>query len=71
MSSSSKSATPHSLAEEHHLTLGQMARWRGTLRRAEVTSCIIGATRPQQIEENAEASGVKLEATTARSKKSA
>ena len=31
------------------------------LRRPEVTSCIVGATRPRQIEENAEASGIVLE----------
>jgi aryl-alcohol dehydrogenase-like predicted oxidoreductase len=48
------------IAEEHHLTMSQLAlAW--ILRRAEVTSCIIGATRPQQVEENAKASGVKLD----------
>jgi aryl-alcohol dehydrogenase-like predicted oxidoreductase len=31
------------------------------LRKSNVTSCIIGASRPQQVEENAEASGVKLD----------
>ena len=31
------------------------------LRRKEITSCIIGATRPEQVEENAEASGLKLD----------
>ena len=30
------------------------------LRRPEVTSCIVGATRPEQLEQNAAASGVKL-----------
>ena len=30
----------------------------------EVTSCIIGATRPEQIEENAEASGIQLDTET-------
>jgi aryl-alcohol dehydrogenase-like predicted oxidoreductase len=30
------------------------------LRRKEVTSCIIGATRPEQIRDNASASGMKL-----------
>jgi aryl-alcohol dehydrogenase-like predicted oxidoreductase len=30
------------------------------LRRPEVTSCIVGASKPKQIEENAEASGIKL-----------
>jgi aryl-alcohol dehydrogenase-like predicted oxidoreductase len=34
------------------------------LRRSEVTSCIIGATRPEQVEQNAEASGVKLDDAT-------
>ncbi len=53
------------IAQDYHLTLGQMAlAWN--LRRPEVTSCIIGATRPQQIEENAEASGVKLDDATIR-----
>ncbi|CAN5453795.1 aldo/keto reductase family protein [soil metagenome] len=33
------------------------------LRRSEVTSCIIGATRPQQVEENAAASGIMLDET--------
>jgi voltage-dependent potassium channel beta subunit len=30
------------------------------LRRPEVTSCIVGATRPEQLEDNAKASGIKL-----------
>ncbi len=30
------------------------------LRRPKVTICIIGATKPKQLEENAEASGVTL-----------
>jgi aryl-alcohol dehydrogenase-like predicted oxidoreductase len=30
------------------------------LRRPEVTSCIIGASRPEQLRENAAASGVTL-----------
>jgi aryl-alcohol dehydrogenase-like predicted oxidoreductase len=34
------------------------------LRRSEITSCIIGATRPQQVEENVKASGLKLDAAT-------
>ena len=39
--------------------LGVALAW--VLRRQEVTSCIIGASKPKQVEENAEASGVKLE----------
>ena len=46
-----------------HLSMSQLAlAWN--LRRAEVTSCIIGASRPQQVEENAEASGVQLKTET-------
>jgi aryl-alcohol dehydrogenase-like predicted oxidoreductase len=53
------------IAAEHHLSMSQLAlAWN--LRRKEVTSCIIGATRPQQIEENAEASGVQLDDATLR-----
>jgi aryl-alcohol dehydrogenase-like predicted oxidoreductase len=48
------------IARDLDMPLSQMAlAWN--LRRAEVTSCIIGATKPQQIEENAEASGIKLD----------
>jgi len=48
------------IAQELDLTVGQLAlAW--ILRRSEVTSCIVGATRPQQLEENVEASGVALE----------
>jgi aryl-alcohol dehydrogenase-like predicted oxidoreductase len=36
------------------------------LRQTNVSSCIIGATRPQQVEENAEASGIKIDDETAR-----
>jgi voltage-dependent potassium channel beta subunit len=40
-------------------TLGQLAlAW--ILSRKEITSCIVGATRPDQIEENAAASGIRL-----------
>jgi len=47
------------IAKELGLTLAQLAlAW--VLRRPEVTSAIIGATRPEQVEENAKASGVKL-----------
>jgi voltage-dependent potassium channel beta subunit len=49
-----------SIAAEQHCTMSQLAlAW--CLRRPEVTSCIIGATRPQQIAENTEASGIKLD----------
>ncbi len=55
----------HSIAAEQHCTMSQLAlAW--CLRRPEVTSCIIGATRPQQIHENAEASGIKLDEATVR-----
>ena len=51
------------LAQEQQCTLPQLAlAW--VLRRPEVTSCIIGATRPAQVEENAEASGIQLDAET-------
>jgi aryl-alcohol dehydrogenase-like predicted oxidoreductase len=43
------------------LTLAQLAlAW--VLRRPEVASAIVGASRPEQLEENARASGVRLEA---------
>jgi aryl-alcohol dehydrogenase-like predicted oxidoreductase len=35
-------------------------------RRPEVASAIVGATRPEQVEENARASGVTLDAATLR-----
>ena len=37
-------------------------RW--VLRRAEVASAIVGASRPEQVHANAEASGVQLSADT-------
>jgi aryl-alcohol dehydrogenase-like predicted oxidoreductase len=47
------------VAGEAGCTLGQLAlAW--ILRRSEITSCIVGATRPEQIEENAAASGIEL-----------
>jgi len=53
------------IAREQSCSLAQLAlAW--ILRRVEVTSCIIGATRPQQVEENAEASGIKLDEETIR-----
>jgi aryl-alcohol dehydrogenase-like predicted oxidoreductase len=51
------------LARERGLTMAQLAlAW--VLRRPEVTSCIIGATRPEQVSDNAAASGIKLPAET-------
>jgi aryl-alcohol dehydrogenase-like predicted oxidoreductase len=45
--------------------MGQLAlAW--ALRRTEVTSLIMGASRKEQVLENAEASGIKLEAETIR-----
>ncbi len=53
------------IAEENRCTIAQLAlAW--VLRRPEVTSCIIGATKPKQVEENAEASGIQLSDETAR-----
>jgi len=47
------------IASELGISLAQLAlAW--VLRRPEVTSAIIGATRPEQVAENAKASGVKL-----------
>jgi aryl-alcohol dehydrogenase-like predicted oxidoreductase len=49
------------VAEDAGCSLGQLAlAW--ILRRPEITSCIVGATRPGQIEENAAASGIELSA---------
>lgn len=53
------------LAQETGCTMSQLAlAW--ALRRREVTSCIIGASRPQQVKENAAASGLKLSAEVTR-----
>ena len=53
------------IAAEAGCSMSQLAlAW--CLRQANVTSCIIGATRPEQVEENAEASGIKLDDETAR-----
>lgn len=53
------------IAADLGLTLSQLAlAW--VLRRPEVTSAIIGATSPAQVEENARASGVTLTAETLR-----
>jgi aryl-alcohol dehydrogenase-like predicted oxidoreductase len=53
------------LAKEVGCTMAQLAlAW--ALRRPEVTSCIMGASRPGQVEENAKASGIKLSAEVVR-----
>ena len=53
------------IAAELGLTLSQLAlAW--VLRRPEVSSAIIGASRPEQVKENAAASGVKLSADVLR-----
>lgn len=47
------------LARRKHKSMSQIAlAW--ILRRTEVTSCIIGATAPEQVEENVKASGLNL-----------
>jgi 1-deoxyxylulose-5-phosphate synthase len=51
------------IAQELGVTLSQLAlAW--VLRRPEVSSAIVGATRPEQVADNAGASGVKLDAAT-------
>jgi aryl-alcohol dehydrogenase-like predicted oxidoreductase len=53
------------IARERNCSVAQLAlAW--VLRRPEITSCIIGATKPRQVEENAEASGIQLDEGTAR-----
>lgn len=53
------------IAREKQCTIAQLAlAW--ILRHSEITSCIVGATKPRQVEENAEASGIHLEDETAR-----
>jgi len=52
-------ASLREVAEEAGCTLAQLAlAW--ILQRPEITSCIVGATRPGQVEENAAASGIEL-----------
>jgi voltage-dependent potassium channel beta subunit len=52
--------TLRDVSEAADLTLGQLAlAW--ILHQEGVTSCITGASRPEQIEENTQASGVELE----------
>jgi voltage-dependent potassium channel beta subunit len=49
----------HAIAEEAACTLSQLSlAW--ILQKEGVTSCITGATRPSQIEENCKASGIEL-----------
>ncbi len=51
------------LARDLGLTMAQLAlAW--VLRKPEVTSAIVGASRPEQLDDNAAASGVLLDATT-------
>lgn len=51
------------IAESENLSMAQLAlAW--VLRDEQVSSAIIGATKPEQIEDNAKASGVKLSAET-------
>ncbi|HEV8605001.1 MAG TPA: aldo/keto reductase family protein [Tepidisphaeraceae bacterium] len=48
------------VAREANCTMAQLAlAW--VLRRPEITSCITGASKPRQVEENVEASGIKLD----------
>lgn len=51
------------IAAEHGLSMSQLAlAW--ILRLSNISSCIIGASRPEQAEENVRASGVKLSEET-------
>ena len=51
------------IAQDQGCTMAQLAlAW--CLRRPEVTSVIVGASRPQQLHENAEASGIELDPDT-------
>ena len=53
------------IAADLGLTLAQLAlAW--VLRRPEVSSAIVGASRPEQLDENAGASGVRLDGDVAR-----
>jgi aryl-alcohol dehydrogenase-like predicted oxidoreductase len=55
----------HPIAEEAGLTMSQLAlAW--VLRQDNVAAAIIGATRPEQVHENARAAGVKLSDDTLR-----
>jgi aryl-alcohol dehydrogenase-like predicted oxidoreductase len=51
------------IAAEYGLSIAQLAlAW--VLRRPEVTAALVGATRPEQVEENVKAAGVKLSEET-------
>ena len=51
------------IAEEQGCSMAQLAlAW--ALRRPEVSSLIVGATKPQQLRDNAESSGIELDAET-------
>ena len=51
------------VAEEAGLSMAELAlAW--VLRRDEVASAIVGASRPEQVHANAEASGIELSADT-------
>jgi len=53
------------VAREAKCTMAQLAlAW--ILRRLEITSCIIGASKPKQVEENVQAAGMKLDESMAR-----
>src|SRR5215212_9328007 len=53
------------VAREAKCTMAQLAlSW--ILRRPEITSCIIGASKPKQVEENVQAAGMKLDEGMAR-----
>jgi aryl-alcohol dehydrogenase-like predicted oxidoreductase len=53
------------IATEHRCSMSQLAlAW--ALRRPELTSVITGATKPEQVADNAEASGIKLDDATIR-----
>ncbi len=51
------------IAEAAGLTMSQLAlAW--ILRQPNVSACLVGATRPEQVDENVKASGVKLDQST-------
>ena len=51
------------IAERLGITMAQLAlAW--ILREPNVASAIVGATRPEQVQENASASGIELDAAT-------
>jgi Predicted oxidoreductases (related to aryl-alcohol dehydrogenases) len=53
------------IADELGITMAQLAlAW--VLREPNIASTIVGASRPQQVEDNAAASGVELDAETLR-----